>query len=200
LIYTVPHEIFKTIVENDNRESPESVVEVDYKVTYRCFLLNSLMETCKFFSLLYLMLLIWWLYHHFMKRSTTRTMLHKILISLPILRLLYTIMNYFFFKICPWENFMTDTYIKLMRIILNLLYQSLLVGTMVLAAQGFKIARRDITRVGLVNVLVAMVVDYFVVFIFFFFSSGLNFGTIIYLFVNICIPILCICHHMETRR
>ena len=60
---------------------------------------------------------------------------------------------------------------------------------MMLAVQGFTIARRDVTKPGLVFVLTCMITQYFVVFIFMFFPPGLNMGTVAFLICSIAMPI-----------
>ena len=68
------------------------------------------------------------------------TLFHRILILLPALKICYLVSNHFYYKICPWENFYTQIYLHLSRIIFNLLYQAMLIGCIILCMQGFKVA------------------------------------------------------------
>ena len=55
-----------------------------------------------------------WCYHLVIKANTTRSVLHKIAMALPALKVAYNMINYLYFSSCPWNSFMSEVYLKLL--------------------------------------------------------------------------------------
>jgi len=127
-------------------KEPEVTIDYEYTVFYNCQLMTPRMQQQKLLILIYFGITLYWVYLQACKHSRTRTMFHKILCSLPILKALYLMTNYYYESKCPWENELDDIYANLFKIIFSLLHASLQTGCIILACIGFKIVRKDVTR------------------------------------------------------
>ena len=89
------------------------------------------------------------------------------------------------FFTCPWNNPTIKIYIILIKILLNLVFESMLIGSLFLIAMGFKIARNNVSLKDFVIMLSSMLLNYLVIFILLVFNEIYGIGTILYTIINI---------------
>lgn len=89
LLYLVSEETVKILRDNDVRERPESKLEASFEIDVHCYMLTPLIQSHKFFALLYLVTICVWGYHHLIKYRSTLTLLHRIVFFVPVFKLAF---------------------------------------------------------------------------------------------------------------
>lgn len=123
--------------------------------------------------------------HH----PNTNTFLHRIMSGPPIIKLFLMVTSYLVFFTCPWNNANVKIYIILVKILLNLIFESVLVGSLFLISIGFKIARSDISMFNFAVMLSIMLFNYLVIFVLIVFNEFYSIGTILYTTINFILMI-----------
>lgn len=113
------------------------------------------------------------------------TVLHRLMSVPPTVKFFLMVVNYLMFFTCPWKNANLKIYIILFKILLNLIFESMLIGTLFLISIGFKIARSNVSMRNFVIMLSAMLLNYLVIFILLVFNEFYSIGTILYTLINI---------------
>ena len=133
----------------------------------------------------YIIALMLWIYRNLYHYPRTMTVLHRLLTIPPLVKLTLMMTNYSMLYLCPWYNGNVKMYIILAKILLNLIFETILIGSFFLVAYGFKIARNSITMKSFTIMLVCMLVNYLVIFILMIFNEFGNIGTVLYTWLNI---------------
>lgn len=130
--------------------------------------------------MIYTVVLILWVYRNVYHYPRTMTVLHRLLTVPLALKLTLMVSNYCMFYLCPWYSGNLRMYIILAKILLNLIFETILVGVFFLVSFGFKIAKNNISVRNFVTMLVGMLANYLVVFILMVFNEFIGFGIILY--------------------
>jgi hypothetical protein len=119
-------------------------VNIHHLIDFRCELLATQINVSKFLLAGYMIVLALWFYRN-AHYPNTMTVLHRILSVPPVVKLFLMAGNYMTFYFCPWENANIKIYLILLKILLNLIFESILIASLFLIATGFKIARSNIS-------------------------------------------------------
>ena len=139
----------------------------------------------KFICLLYFIVFLLWVYRNKYHYPNTMTVLHRMLTVPPFVKFLLVFTNYYFFYLCPWKSISVKAYVILIKVLLNLIFESILVGVFFLIAMGYKIAKSNVTNKEFGIMLGGMMTNYISIFILMVFNEFYSIGTILYTGVNI---------------
>lgn len=114
-------------------------------IDYNCEMLDSETGSTKLLLAAYLIVLALWLYRNVVHYPNTMTVLHRLLTIPPVLKVMLMATNYMMFYLCPWKNANLRIYIILIRILINLVLESMLIGIFFLISMGFKIAKSNVS-------------------------------------------------------
>lgn len=163
----------------------ELTLRVHHKIDYHCDMLGLEMLATKILLVLYLLVLSLWFYRNIVHYPNTMTVLHRLMSIPPVAKFILIFANYLMYSFCPWKNVSIKNYIILVKVLLTLVFESVLIGTFFLIAMGYKIARSNISLRNFGIMITAMLSNYLVVFIFLVFNEFYSIGTLLYNMLNI---------------
>lgn len=162
-------------------------VSVHHLIDYRCEMLDTETFVSKLLLLLYAIIISLWFYRNVVHYPSTMTSLHRLLSIPPVAKLVLMAVNYLLYTACPWRYLNLKIYLILFKILLNLVFESVLVGTFLLIAMGYKIAKSNVSIRNFVVMMTAMLANYMIVFILMIFNEFYAIGTILYTCLNIAL-------------
>lgn len=126
-------------------EENEILIDYDYNVYFNCWVKLGRMQFEWFLLCIYVGIFMYWVYLIMGYHIRTWTLFHKIIAFLPLLKIFYLLIDTYEIEKCPisdtnWYFFLT------LKIIPNLLLQSLISGCIILACLGFKIVWKDLSK------------------------------------------------------
>lgn len=146
-------------------QEDEILIDYEYHVYFNCWVKIGWMQFDWFLLCVYGGIFLYWIYLIMGYHWRTRTLFHKLIAVLPVLKIGYLLISIKEIEYCPISD--TNRYFFLtLKIIPNLLLQSLISGCIILACLGFKIVRKDLTKPQIATVLTCMIMTYFSVFIY----------------------------------
>jgi hypothetical protein len=163
----------------------ELTLRVHHKIDYNCNILGLETIATKILLVLYLLVLSLWFYRNVFHYPNTMTVLHRLMSIPPVAKLVLIFANYLMYTFCPWKNVSIKNYIILVKVLLTLIFESMLIGTFFLIAMGYKIAKSNISLRNFGIMITAMLSNYLVVFIFLVFNEFYSIGTLLYNILNI---------------
>lgn len=135
------------------KDSDNISVNIHHLIDFRCGMLDTQIEVSKILMVCYMIVLALWFYRNIVHYPNTMTVLHRLLTVPPVVKVLLMLSNYLMFLFCPWKNANIKIYLILIKILLNLVFESILIGTFFLIAMGFKIARSNISMKNFIIML-----------------------------------------------
>ena len=131
----------------------EISLRIHHLIDYNCKMLDSEMKMTLIFLLCYCIILSLWFYRNLVHYPNTMTVMHRLLSVPPCVKFFLMVLNYLMFFTCPWKMPNLKIYIILLKILLNLVFESMLLGSLFLISMGFKIARTNISMQNFVVML-----------------------------------------------
>lgn len=190
-----PNDVLILIAEEDQIESIRNnsiqvtnkiSASVYHQINFKCEMLKDESSVTGIIWMIYIITLILWVYRNTYHYPRTMTVLHKLLTVPLVLKLILMMTNYGMLYLWPWYSGNLKMYIILAKILLNLIFETILIGAFFLIAFGFKIARNNISVRSFITMLVGMLANYLVIFILMVFNEFIGIGTILYTWLNIC--------------
>lgn len=129
------------IEANSIENNPDVEVSIQHTIDYQCKMLNSESHITEVLCLLYCGISVLWIYRNKYHYPNTMTVLHRLLSVPPVVKFILMVANFYMFYLCPWKNIDLKIYVILVKILLNLIYESITVGIFFLIAMGYKIAK-----------------------------------------------------------
>ena len=186
LILIAEEDQIEAIRNNSIQVTNKISASVYHQINFKCEMLKDESSVTGIIWMIYIITLILWVYRNTYHYPRTMTVLHKLLTVPLILKLILMMTNYGMLYLWPWYSGNLKMYIILAKILLNLIFETILIGAFFLIAFGFKIARNNISVRSFITMLVGMLANYLVIFILMVFNEFIGIGTILYTWLNIC--------------
>jgi len=147
----------------DISESGQLLPRSNVNLNIDCDRLASRETVFFFITVSWIGILTWWVLKncHFFKTQTT--VLQKLLLIIPVLKLIDTLAYYLFLKQCPWlteENEFASKYLIMTLVTVSSIYHSIIIGIFMMISSGWTLLHNQMSRDYATRVTVTMGVTY----------------------------------------
>jgi len=147
----------------DISESGQLLPRSNVNLNIDCDRLASRETVFFFITVSWIGILTWWVLKncHFFKTQTT--VLQKLLLIIPVLKLIDTLAYYLFLKQCPWlteENEFASKYLIMTLVTVSSIYHSIIIGIFMMISSGWTLLHNQMSRDYATKVTVTMGVTY----------------------------------------